>query len=79
MALRYVPGLAARRWALAFPPVILALNILEAVIRDFQVAEHVRFGVLKVERPDPAGIRIRQRQRLRRGRDMAHPGFASTE
>lgn len=37
MALRYVPGLAAKRWALVFPPAILALNILEAVIRDFQV------------------------------------------
>ena len=37
MALRYVPGLAAKRWALAFPPVILALNIAEAVIRDVQV------------------------------------------
>ena len=45
MALRYVPGLAARRWALAFPPVILALNILEAVIRDFQVGG-MREGVV---------------------------------
>jgi hypothetical protein len=37
MAIRYVPRLAARRWVLAFPPLILALNIMEAVIRDFQV------------------------------------------
>ncbi|MBU4335494.1 MAG: hypothetical protein KJ548_02885, partial [Actinobacteria bacterium] len=37
MALRYVPGLSAKRWALAFPPLILALNIAEAVIRDVQV------------------------------------------
>lgn len=38
MALRYHPKLAAKRWALAFPPLILAINIAEAVIRDFQVA-----------------------------------------
>lgn len=37
MALRYVPGLAKKKWALCFPPAILAINILEAVIRDFQV------------------------------------------
>lgn len=37
MAIRFVPGLARKRWALCFPPAILALNILEACIRDFQV------------------------------------------
>lgn len=37
MAIRFVPGLAKKRWALAFPPVILSLNILEACFRDFQV------------------------------------------
>ncbi|AKK02181.1 DUF5692 family protein [Corynebacterium epidermidicanis] len=37
MALRYHPKLAAKRWALCFPPFILGLNILEACIRDFQV------------------------------------------
>ncbi|MGN8246356.1 DUF5692 family protein [Cellulomonas soli] len=37
MALRYHPNIAAKRWALVFPPAILALNIAEAVIRDFQV------------------------------------------
>lgn len=26
-----------KRWALCFPPLILAINIAEAVIRDFQV------------------------------------------
>jgi hypothetical protein len=36
MAIRYIPGLAQRKWALCFPPLILALNILEACIRDFQ-------------------------------------------
>jgi len=36
MAIRYIPGLARKKWALAFPPLILALNILEACIRDFQ-------------------------------------------
>jgi hypothetical protein len=38
MALRYHPKLAAKRWALVFPAAILALNIAEAVLRDFQVA-----------------------------------------
>ena len=37
MALRYIPGLAKKKWALMFPPAILALNIFEACIRDFQV------------------------------------------
>lgn len=37
MAIRYIPRLARNRWALAFPAGILALNIFEAVIRDFQV------------------------------------------
>ncbi|MGL4832039.1 MAG: DUF5692 family protein [Propionibacteriaceae bacterium] len=36
MALRYLPTLQTKRWALMFPAFILALNILEAVIRDFQ-------------------------------------------
>ncbi|MDC7228359.1 MAG: DUF5692 family protein [Spirochaetales bacterium] len=37
MAIRYIPSLQKKKWALAFPPLILALNILEACIRDFQV------------------------------------------
>lgn len=36
MALRYIPSLQKKKWALYFPPLILALNIFEAVIRDFQ-------------------------------------------
>lgn len=36
MALRFIPGLAEKKWALWFPPLILAINIMEAVIRDFQ-------------------------------------------
>lgn len=36
MAIRFIPGLAKKKWALCFPPLILALNILEACIRDFQ-------------------------------------------
>lgn len=36
MALRFIPGLAEKKWALCFPPLILAINIAEAVIRDFQ-------------------------------------------
>ena len=42
MALRYHPRIAANKWALCFPPAILAINITEACIRDFQVgAMHV--------------------------------------
>lgn len=38
MALRFIPGLIKNKYALMFPAGILALNIFEAVIRDFQVA-----------------------------------------
>ena len=38
MALRYVGRLSRNRWMLLFPALILAINIGEAVIRDFQVA-----------------------------------------
>ena len=37
MAIRFIPGVAKNKWALAFPPLILGVNIAEAVIRDFQV------------------------------------------
>ena len=37
MAIRFVPGVAKNKWALSFPALILALNIAEAVVRDFQV------------------------------------------
>lgn len=37
MAIRYIPGLKEKKWALAFPAAILAINIFEACIRDFQV------------------------------------------
>jgi hypothetical protein len=37
MVIRYSPSLQKNKWALAFPPFILAFNILEAVARDFQV------------------------------------------
>ncbi len=37
MAIRFIPGVSSKKWALAFPPIILALNIFEACIRDFQV------------------------------------------
>ncbi|WP_262852865.1 DUF5692 family protein [Mumia quercus] len=38
MLIRYVPRLAKNKWMLTFPALILAINIAEAVIRDFQVA-----------------------------------------
>ncbi len=36
MAIRFIPRLAKKKWALCFPAFILALNIFEACIRDFQ-------------------------------------------
>lgn len=36
MALRYVKGLSSIKYLLIFPPLILSINIMEAVIRDFQ-------------------------------------------
>ncbi|SHG69416.1 hypothetical protein SAMN02745221_00772 [Thermosyntropha lipolytica DSM 11003] len=36
LALRYVKGAAQNKYFLMFPPAILSINILEAVIRDFQ-------------------------------------------
>jgi len=38
IAIRFIPRLARNRYGLMFPAAILALNILEAVIRDFQVS-----------------------------------------
>jgi hypothetical protein len=36
LAIRNIKSLSTNKWALMFPPFILAVNILEAVIRDFQ-------------------------------------------
>ena len=36
MAIRYIPGADKKKWLLCFPALILALNILEACVRDFQ-------------------------------------------
>ncbi|MDR2610750.1 MAG: DUF5692 family protein [Clostridiales Family XIII bacterium] len=42
--------LADKKWALCFPPLILAINILEAVIRDIQVGlEYTGGGILADE------------------------------
>ncbi|WP_343339381.1 hypothetical protein TPDSL_19310 [Terrisporobacter petrolearius] len=37
MAIRYIPSLQKKKWALALPAIILAVNILEAAVRDFQI------------------------------------------
>lgn len=37
MAIRYWPRLSGNKWVLIFPAAILAINIAEACIRDFQV------------------------------------------
>lgn len=36
MAIRYIKPLAKKKWVLCFPPLILAINIAEAVYRDFE-------------------------------------------
>lgn len=36
VGLQYLPKLRTKRWYLAIPPLILAVNILEAVVRDIQ-------------------------------------------
>jgi hypothetical protein len=36
MGLRFIKGWAQKKYLLIFPPLILSINILEAVIRDFQ-------------------------------------------
>jgi hypothetical protein len=38
MAIRFVPKLQKSKVALCFPPLILSVNILEAVVRDFQIS-----------------------------------------
>lgn len=35
--IRHVKGAVNKKWVLCFPPLILAINILEAVARDFQI------------------------------------------
>ena len=53
MLIRYIPRLAANRWMLLFPPLILAINIGEAVIRDVEVAgmQGMHDGVFMVGGP----------------------------
>ena len=53
MLIRYVPRLAKNRWMLMFPAAILAINIGEAVIRDFEVAglQGMHDGVFMVGGP----------------------------
>ncbi len=46
MAIRYFPKLPKIKWVLIFPPAILAINILEACIRDFQVGAMGADGVV---------------------------------
>jgi hypothetical protein len=35
--IRHLKGVSSKKWVLCFPPLILAINICEAVARDFQV------------------------------------------
>lgn len=49
MAIRYFPSLAKKRWALCFPPLILAVNILEAVLRDFECYSFAAFEGARID------------------------------
>lgn len=53
MLIRYNKRIAANKYALWFPPAILALNIAEAVVRDFEVAglQGMHDGVFMVGGP----------------------------
>lgn len=55
MLMRYHPKLMRHKWILLFPPIILAINILEACIRDLQVglmgADGVVDGVYMISGP----------------------------
>jgi hypothetical protein len=46
MAIRHFPRVSANKWALIFPPAILAINIFEACIRDFQVGAMNADGIV---------------------------------
>jgi hypothetical protein len=46
MAIRYIPALQKNKLALCFPPFILAVNILEAVTRDFQISQFTSLQVV---------------------------------
>lgn len=45
--IRHIKGASKNKWILAFPAVILAVNILEAVCRDFEVG--LQYGIPTVE------------------------------
>jgi hypothetical protein len=49
MAIRYIPGLAKKKWALCFPPLILALNIFEACLRDFQCFSYAAWSGASID------------------------------
>lgn len=53
MALRFIKGAAKNKYFLMFPPLILAINILEAVVRDFQCygANGIVDGILTIGGP----------------------------
>ncbi len=43
MAIRYIDGLSKNKFMLLFPPIILSVNILEAVVREFQLMSNNGF------------------------------------
>jgi hypothetical protein len=46
MAIRYIPALQKNKIALCFPPLILGINILEAVTRDFQISQYTNLQMI---------------------------------
>ena len=48
MLMRYIPNATKHKWVICFPPLILAINICEAVFRDFEAYSFHAFAGEKV-------------------------------
>lgn len=48
MLMRYIPNATKHKWVICFPPLILAINICEAVFRDFEAYSFHAFAGEKI-------------------------------
>ena len=48
MLIRYIPNATKHKWVICFPPLILAINICEAVFRDFEAYSFHAFSGEKI-------------------------------
>ena len=46
--MRYIPNATKHKWVICFPPLILAINICEAVFRDFEAYSFHAFAGEKI-------------------------------